>query len=93
MKNIIETEVWVYTSTQEELDKAKDLGLPAPENDDAWSKAFVDFNEVTVIREAIENDFIGKGKACIHVGDERLTINMPFEEAMKIWLRGPKTFS
>jgi len=84
MKNIIETQVWCYGKTQEELDREKDLGLSLGE-DDIWIPMAIDFSKIIAIKEALETEFLGHGKATIYFFDERVTINMKFEEAVEIW--------
>jgi len=85
MKTIIETQVWCYGKSQEEVDREQTLGITIDAPDDVWLPFAVDFDKVIAIKQAAETEFLGPNRATVYINEERLTINLSFEEAVEIW--------
>lgn len=74
---IFECNVWCSES-----DKNRDLGLP---DGDCWMPIAIKYEAVLAVKEAGENDFLGKGKATIYLNNEHFIIDIPYQDFKKIW--------
>ena len=59
-----------------------ELGIPET---DVWRPFVIDFNRVSGIKLAAEHEFIGDDKAVLYFDGNVLTVDITFEEAIKIW--------
>lgn len=74
---IVECNVWCSAS-----DQNRNLGLP---DGDCWMPISIDFGSVLTIKEAGENEFIGKGKATIYIPGQHFIVDIDYKDAVIIW--------
>lgn len=75
---IVECNVWCIGTNRALVD----MGLP---EGDSWMPFAVDFTKVEVIKLAGESDFLGDNKPVIYINGDNYTLDIPFEEAVKLW--------
>lgn len=75
---IVECNVWCIDNTPEQIE----IGLP---EGDRWMPFAIDFNVVEAIKLAGENDFIGNDKATLYYNGNHTTVDITFNEAIKLW--------
>lgn len=80
---IVECNVWCIDAPKELIE----IGLP---EGDRWMPIAIDFENIDAIKLAGENDFIGDDKSVVYFGDNQLTIDITFKEAVRIWQRCKK---
>jgi hypothetical protein len=60
----------------------QDLGLP---EGDVWLPMAIDLKQVIAIKLAVENDFIGKGKAVVYIPGEHFTLDRSYKDLVSQW--------
>lgn len=75
--HILSANVWCAQD-----DKAERMGI---ESGDIWMPITIRWDEVITIKEAGDNEFIGKGRATIYVRDTHFVIDKDYYDALKEW--------
>lgn len=76
---IVQCNVWCVDNDEKQIE----MGFP---EGDRWMPIAIDFSQIRHIKLAGENEFLGNDKACLGFDSGTMTVDITYDDAVKIWL-------